>query len=208
MNDLLIFDCLESMKLIGVMKSTINSNIDTNPDGFNMVKNQDGFKYIQFCSRSFIRNFFSYVEGISFFMRILVLEAFQKGIIHLDNKIIAKMNEREFDELTDIIGKKNKFNSFKENLDLSFKQFAKAFGSDFQLDKRCVGWEVFNELLKVRNHITHPKNPQGYVLQEKTIKNMHNGALWFTESTISLINSCATSLDNKVRISEGSRIGE
>lgn len=195
MNDLLFFDSLEILKLIQKMSSTIQSNIDTNPNGFNMAKNEESFKKIQFYSRSFIRNFFSYVEGISFFMRFLVIEASINGIIQLDNKIIAKMDEKEFDPIANVIGEKSKFNKFKENIDLSFKQFAKSFDSNFKLDKQCAGWEIFNELLTVRNQITHPKRPQSYILHEKTIKNMHNGALWFTESIISLINSCATTLD-------------
>ena len=195
MSDLLFFDSLESLKLIRALTSTIDANLDVNPDGFNMVKNKEGFQRIQSYSRSFIRNFFAYVEGTTFLMRFYVIEACDKKIIQLDNKTIAKLQEKEFDNVQNIVGEKNKFNSFKENLNLSFKHFGRTFGSDFKLNKSCEGWEIFNEMLKSRNQIMHPKSPAGYILKGETIKNMHKGAIWFTESTKALINSCAAAID-------------
>ena len=195
MSNLLFFDTQECINLVRSLTSNIESKIDVNPDGFNMVKNPENFKKLQFYSRSFIRNFFAFVEGITYLMRYSVIEASDNKIIQLKNETIAKLQEKEFDSITNTIGQKTKFNSFKENLDISFRQFANAFGSGYKLNKNCGGWQIFNELLSARHQITHPKSPEGYILEEKIIKNMNKGALWFTESTRELINSCAAELD-------------
>ncbi|HIJ90096.1 MAG: hypothetical protein OEV89_04950 [Desulfobulbaceae bacterium] len=193
MSDLLFFDAIECVKLVSNLTSAIESK--ENNDKFNMALNQEEFKKIQFYSRSFIRNFFAYVEGITSLMRDSIIEGSSNGVIHLKNETIAKLQEKEFDSTTNIIGTKSKYNSFKENLDISFRQFANAFGSGYKLDKSDEGWQIFNDLLSARHQITHPKNPEGYILEEKIIKNMHKGALWFIESTRELINSCAAELD-------------
>lgn len=197
MNGLLIFDALESIKLIRSLTSTINSNIEKKPDGFNMVKSPENFNQIQSISRCFIRNFFAYVEGITYLMRYSVIEAHEHQIIQLENKIIAKLQEKQFNKDSNTIGPKNKFNSFRDNLNLSFNQFASAFGSAYKLNKNVEGWHIFLELLETRHQITHPKTPGSYILREKIIKDMHKGALWFTESVRELINSCAKALENK-----------
>lgn len=195
MNNLLFFDTIECTNLIRKLTSTIDSKLDDNPDGFDMSKNQEGFKMLQFYSRSLIRNFFAYVEGITYLMRYSVIKASDKKLIKLNKDTLAKLQEKEFDSITNTIGGKTKFNSFKENLDISFRQFADAFGSGYKLNKNCMGWQIFNDMLSARHQITHPKSPESYILEEKIIKNMHKGALWFTESTRELINSCAAELD-------------
>lgn len=114
-------------------------------------------------------------------MRQIIVWADERGEIELSTAEAVLVREQEF--VVSVARKKieerDRSNRLLENFFLAFALFPKVFRSAFQVDYGNNGWEMFQRVVKVRNSITHPKNPDDLVLHP----NMYNVVLdafsWF-----------------------------
>lgn len=144
-------------------------------------KMEDLTEDLDFWYRTLLRAFITEVEGMLFVMRQIVVWANERGEIELSTAEAALIREQEF--VVNVARKKieerDRSNRLLENFFLAFALFPKVFRSGYQVDYGNHGWEMFQRVVKVRNSITHPKNPGDLVLHP----NMYNVVLdafsWF-----------------------------
>ncbi len=153
-------------------------------------KMEDLTEDLDFWYRTLLRAFITEVEGMLFVMRQIVVWASERGEIELSTAEAALIREQEFviNVARKRIEERDRSNRLLENFFLTFSLFPKVFRSSFQVDYGNHGWEMFQRVVKVRNSITHPKNPGDLVLHP----NMYNVVLdafsWFHECIHQLLD--------------------
>ena len=87
-----------------------------------------------------------------------------------------------------------KFLRLTDNLRFSFKAFAKAFGSSFELEVSGAGWDAFQRSIIVRNRITHPKTLTDLTVADSAMKDIFKAIDWYKENGLNLLRSVPESL--------------
>ena len=110
-----------------------------------------------FWLRIYVRSFFALVEGTTFCIKQVALSA------HRHKPCFTEAELSLLEEVTYILNERGDAKSRPKNLDtlanvkFAFKAVTKAFSStpEVKIDDR--GWQSFQEALKIRHQITHPK---------------------------------------------------
>lgn len=150
-------------------------------------------KYFEsgFWHRSLARSLLTYVEGILFVMRLLIIYAEDRGEIKLAPAEAALVREVEY---RFHVGRKkidtlSRPNRFLENFVLTFRLFPQVFGSAFEVDYSSHGWEKMQQLVKLRNSMTHPKSVTDGLLDPELPNVIRDAATWFFGCMRELVSS-------------------
>lgn len=85
---------------------------------------------------------------------------------------------------------RERFLKTKEGFLFSFHILAMALQSSFILDIANSGWESFQELLEVRNRITHPKVAEDLIVSDTDIKHLRKAVAWHENNSAKLFQEC------------------
>jgi hypothetical protein len=159
---------------------------------------------LQFWRRTYIKTLFSYIEGITFQYKRIVLEmsslSFLTEIEFSDGeKCLLKEESYSVNNKGEISIIKSKIKT-EENLLFCFNMIAKGCGSQSLINKSSKDWGNFITALKIRHRITHPKNITDIEVTDKEILIVAEVAAWFskqTENIGELITEYGENLDNK-----------
>jgi|CXWL01.1.fsa_nt_gi hypothetical protein len=120
--------------------------------------------------RTYIRSFFANVEGLTWVMRRVALWAHQRGEIQLEPDHLQRLEREE----------QGKFGDALTMFNLTFKVFPLIYHSTFPLPKDGEpGWSAFCRLWKVRDDITHPKDPITFRLSPRAFVDVLPTTQWF-----------------------------
>ncbi|MCA3940846.1 hypothetical protein JKP09_21475 [Vibrio vulnificus] len=133
---------------------------------------------------AYVRTFFSTVEGFMYAFRqeAIASKDFEK-IFDLAEQ--AKLKERQFDKLRQVIKKESNHLRFKESVKFSCKCLAKARGVEPKdLGFIGVGWDNFLAANDIRDQLTHPKQIEDLTLDVQTFEKIIKAKVWFKEQVL------------------------
>ncbi len=87
---------------------------------------------------------------------------------------------------------RQKFLRLADNLRFSFKLFAKATNSTYELDVGGIGWDSFLKAIAVRNRITHSKYERDLVISDEDFDFVQKAAQWYRDCTGDLLSSAGS----------------
>ena len=133
--------------------------------------------------RAYIRTVFSFIEGNSYRMKQLWLDCHNKGVIQLDVRQLIDINEVKIDKNGK--AKVSKL-SFKESIKSSFSIPSKKFNINNPLKTNGNDWSNFNEALKIRHRLTHPKTVEDLDVTDQDMLIIENACEFYREATMEL----------------------
>jgi hypothetical protein len=157
---------------------------------------QEQYTELGFWYRGLARALLTYIEGLLFVMRKIVVYAEERKEIQLSPGESALV--RELDYSLNVsrkrIEERTRPNRFLENFVLSFKLFPQVLGSRFEVDYSIQGWEKMQNLVKMRNNLTHPKSFLDTLLAPELLNIISDAAAWF----FTCMHDLTTSVDIKL----------
>jgi hypothetical protein len=138
--------------------------------------------------RAFTRAGFAMIEGNVFNLKQIALKLSEHGKGNFSTAELAMLEEHNF-SLKDN-GKAEvqiKFIALAPNLRFAFSACARAFGVQHELKVDDEGWQSFQEALRIRNRITHPKSVEDLHLSEKDVDHVEASVRWFLRNKGNLI---------------------
>jgi len=142
---------------------------------------QEQYTELGFWYRGLARALLTYVEGMLFVMRRLIIYAEQRGELDLSAAEITVVREVEYtvNVSRKKIKERSRPNRFLENFVVSFQLFPQVFGSSYRVDYGTQGWEELQQLVKLRNDLTHPKSVHDTILAPEMPNLIRDAATWF-----------------------------
>lgn len=138
--------------------------------------------------RMAVRTIFSDIEGICFLMKVNALLLGQIKNIDFRREEIALINEESYYLANN--GKVKTGRAYldsKSNFRFVFKILARAKKSDFELDVSGIEWNNYQEAIKIRNRITHPKKLEDLIISEEDYEKAFKVYGWFRDSIEQLL---------------------
>lgn len=144
-----------------------------------------------------IRALFAMIEGLSFSMKDVVrtaLNEFPEVVAKLGFKRsdIAILYEESYG-LNDKGSAKARpsFLRLIPNLRFAMSSYARIFTVKWEPDCNTVGWRALNNLVDVRNRITHPKDPNDLQITDDDMSTFIQGGAWHRDTVKDLLDACA-----------------
>jgi hypothetical protein len=134
--------------------------------------------------RSFIRALFAWIEADTFNRKQIALLLHHEGQVDFSAAELALLREEHYD--LDPKGQartQQKFLRLAENRRFGVRCFCKATGIDYNVETGNQGWEGFLRSIKLRNRITHPKNPADLFVSDNDLQGIWNTFLWFKNNS-------------------------
>ena len=134
-----------------------------------------------FWYRNLTRSFMSYVEGILYVMRRLIIFAHERGEIELSpgEAVLVREMGYTINARKKRVEERDIPNRLLENFVLTFRIFPRVFGSKFEVDYGHHGWEKFQDLVDMRNALTHPKSVDDTLLRSELPNTVRDALVWF-----------------------------
>ncbi len=138
----------------------------------------------QFWRRTFIRSVFALIEGFTYRLKQVALEASKKFSIELSKSEIALLLEESY-EVNDKGQAETRpdYIQLPRNIRFAFRMYSLAYGINYQLKIDDDGWLSFKEALKVRNRLTHPKSTDDVSVSAEDMSHAEKAAIWFVRSS-------------------------
>jgi hypothetical protein len=140
-------------------------------------------------NRTYVRSFFSMVEGITYRTRQILLARLKEEKIKLSPEQMIALLEISVD-LKDNgnIKTRPKFYDFKSMTLFTYKTYSSLYNKhkiyqDFISDNR---FNFFIDAIKMRNRITHPKKGEDVYINGQDIQTVMSAGDWFHEFTFQL----------------------
>lgn len=152
----------------------------------------------QFWLRAFTRSFFALVEGVAYTLRQSALSLYRSGQLVLSAGEYALLAEKRYQWHKGEVRETENFNRALDNVQIAFAQFPRAFGIDFHLNVGDHQYDSFQQAMKFRDTITHPKDPSDLALTSDAINHLGNAVGWFTSEALRMQRLCYDTIDPAV----------
>jgi hypothetical protein len=141
----------------------------------------EAYSELGFWYRNLARSFMSYVDGILYVMRRLIIFAQERSEVELSPGEAVLVREKVFtiNVRKKRIEERDAHNRLLENFFLTFSIFPRVFGSEFKVDYGHHGWEKFQDLVDMRNSLSHPKSVDDTLLRSKLPNTVRDALVWF-----------------------------
>jgi len=150
---------------------------------------------LQLRRRTLFRAFFAQVEGeTSLRKEFALLQHAERQTVFSEPELAMLREEQYVLANNGEVRVQPKFLRLTDNLGFSFKAFAKAFGSSFELEVSGSGWDAFQRSIIVRNRITHPKTLTDLTVSDSAMEDIFKAIDWYKENGLNLLRSVPESL--------------
>jgi hypothetical protein len=141
----------------------------------------EAYSELGFWYRNLARSFMSYVDGILYVMRRLIIFAHERGEIELSpgEAVLVREKDFSFNARKKRIEERDVHNRLLENFILTFSIFPRVFGSEFKVNYGHHGWEKFQDLVEMRNSYSHPKSVDDTLLRPELPNTVRDALVWF-----------------------------
>lgn len=161
-----------------------------------------------FWLRIYIRAFFALVEGATYSLKQIAIQAndlqpcLTDAELSLLKEITCELNENGEVKL------RSRYLEILSNIRFTFKAIKKVFKMEFEINFIDNGWQNFRDSLKIRHQITHPKNAHDLLVSEldngqgKKVVIIADASRWYMLQISMLINEIkisSKSYKNKVK---------
>jgi len=143
----------------------------------------------QFARRTFLRSFFSAVDGILFALRTIVFE-FSKNETDSPvpntftdgERMLLQERSYELEDNGTVKVRNQNFQPFLKVLRFTFNVYSKLRRNEYLPDYSGAGWLSFRKATEIRHRITHPKSPEDLEISSEELLEIESAVKWFTES--------------------------
>jgi hypothetical protein len=137
----------------------------------------------QFSRRMYIRSLFAFIEGNSFRLRRMALDAHHHRKNCFSGEEIQILEEKEtiIKENGDRVIK-TKYLRFLDSIRFSQDCYMKAIGGKKQPDYGNKGWEKLIEAVSIRNRITHPKTADDLKIKDEELTIIDEAKHWYSDN--------------------------
>jgi hypothetical protein len=150
--------------------------------GIARVEDHGGFPVPSLLSQSekrlLIRSVFSYIEALSYLLKVHALSETEGSTISSAEKMIAEEVTFELGDDGTVKARPAKLRTIS-NIRFAFKVFKKASGSSFELNLDSNGWQCIQRSLKVRDRLTHPKGLSDLTVLDNEYDDSYKAFIWF-----------------------------
>lgn len=140
-------------------------------------------------NRTYIRSFFSMVEGITYRTRQILLDRFAKKMIDLAPEQIIVLSEISIElKENGSINKRPKFHDLRSMTLFTYKTYSGLYNKQ-KVYRSFISDHRFNdfiESIRMRNRITHPKTGKDVYINGKDIQCVISAGDWFHDFTFQL----------------------
>ena len=149
----------------------------------------------QYARRNYIRSFFSALEGSLFILRSDTIKQIDRNNYNISRSEESFIREESYqlDKKKLTSSSSQKFIPLNTMLRFTFKHHTAAHGVDYSIDLQSEGWCAFKKALKVRNRITHPKNPSHFNVSNADLENTNKAYQWI----VSIYEEISNIADNR-----------
>lgn len=137
-----------------------------------------------FWRRAFIRSVFSFIEGCVYSMKQVAIKEAELLDVILPREMMTFLAEETYQlsESGDVTVKQNYGVRISSNIRFVFKCYAQLYLIKDEIDVGGAGWGSFQESLKVRNRLTHPKCLADTLVSDQDLKHTKQATKWFIKS--------------------------
>jgi hypothetical protein len=140
-------------------------------------------------NRTYVRSFFSMLEGITYRTRQILLERYKEKNIDLTPEQIIVLSEISVELKDDgSIKKRQKFYDLRSMVLFTYKIYCGLY-KKLNIYKKYLSdskYNDFNESIKMRNRITHPKSGMDVFITVEDIQKVISAGEWFHEFTFAI----------------------
>jgi hypothetical protein len=140
----------------------------------------------QTARRLHIRMFISFVESILFTLKSQAIETHPGKFSQAELALLGDKTY-ELSDKGDAV-ERPYFGQFEKNLKFTFRCYAKAFELDHSPDYSGAGWQAFQQAVRMRNRITHPKFAANMSISDDDQKTIDKARNWFVETYQALLS--------------------
>ncbi|MGH7990946.1 MAG: hypothetical protein ACREDS_12250 [Limisphaerales bacterium] len=173
---------MEKFKTLGDVSRRIQKLLEDACAAENYLRNNDS----QFARRAYIRSTFAYMEGTVWLLKQLILQTtFQSKAItnplnYLSPSELALLSDISYDVKDNGESyEQPKFLPLNKNLRFTMNVLNRFTSSSVKLETDSKIWSRFNQMLKVRHRITHPKNSEEIDITNTEIQHAIEVCRWF-----------------------------
>ncbi len=144
--------------------------------------------------RAMVRALFAMIEGTIFILKQMALAtAAHQNILNTGELLLL---EEKIPEITSKgeCRMQTKYINLKDNLTFVSHVIKRLHGFTLQLGKDATHWEQFEKTIKVRNRITHPKDPNDLWVSDEDLKNIRAVSSWFFELLVDAMEQLFTTI--------------
>lgn len=144
----------------------------------------------QFQCRQFIRALFAYIEGVTFALKLAGLDGCMSNNVNLSAAHVDMTFEvrHEIDDKGQIVQRPNQI-TLSKNIKFAFALYAKAHNIENPLDTSLEWWSCFKSSTRVRNRLTHPRNPEDLDVQPFEIVDAVKAEVGYSKTLKSLLGA-------------------
>jgi len=139
----------------------------------------------QFTRRAYIRSTFAMIEGTTWIIKQTILKALEMTDKTFQPGEYELLSDKSYElKANGDIKEQTKFLKLPENIKFTYKALEKHTHTEFDLGIGTIAWTNFQEALKIRNRITHPKNISEFSVSDPEIAICQQVTSWFNKLTI------------------------
>lgn len=158
--------------------------------------------YFAFLVRSLTRTFFAEVEAMSSAFAASLLEFHDLGVVDLSVGERVVLEDKSYSLSGGKVRERQAFNPFLENFRFRYSRFLEAYGVDLGLAVGDHRWASFQEALRIRHSITHPKTVSDFRVSRDTVQHFGDAVSWFSDQATALFDSCGDVLEEPLKASK------
>ena len=159
----------------------------------------------QYLRRQLVRDFATYVEAHTFYLKkvVLVVQQMLFQLIQLDSPLKARLNEffsmefksseiqllREQNAEVDENGgvrSTTKYIQTTRNIRFAQAAYLRATKASFPVEYRSHGWAALREVIVLRNRLTHPKSKEDLIVTDEALENLIAANDWFRATSLGM----------------------
>jgi hypothetical protein len=136
----------------------------------------------QYNRRIFVKNFYSFIDGIMHFFRQQVLEKAEEAPTSLTPDVLTILREHSY-SVTDngVIETNIKYLEFIKSFRLTINYYFADVIEEYKPKYGDGGWQALRQGQQVRNRITHPKYRQDLGITDAELATVKKGKKWCDE---------------------------
>lgn len=177
---------LEKMNIRSFWEDFTEMSTELNFD-LNELWSQDFKNNSQVIRRAYCRALFSKIDGIN-----SLLKQHAERFGDPDDETLLLLQDKKISKDT-----KQKVKSFRrppDDLFFAIETFAWTIAGEPMINRNSEGWKKFEEAVKIRNRITHPKKKQDLIISNEDIKLLHKIEHWHDTQIIEILSFISKSL--------------
>lgn len=143
----------------------------------------------EFATRTFVRSFFAYVEGVLYGLRRVAATSLE-GTDILTEKHADKLKEQKrIVQDNGDVQLVEKFYPLADSLRFVLRCYGASYGLRYE-SSSGIEWESMLAAIKIRDRLMHPKSVASLAVTPEEITSIYQARTWWSESVRELLTAC------------------